>query len=133
MPQSCAEIMRCIHESLALKYRLTFHSLEEDTGRHFEAIHLIGGGVKDHFLCSLTASACGCEVIAGPVEATVLGNIAVQLISPGELSSIAQERQVIAGSFELNHYEPLEKSMWDAAAERFSEIVKGQPRDFEVT
>lgn len=70
--------------------------IRETTGKTYPAIHVVGGGAKDGFLCQLTADACGVPVTAGPIEATVLGNIAVQLIALGELSSIEEARKLLA-------------------------------------
>ena len=122
VPQSRAEVMRCIYESLALKYRYSFRKLEQISGRHFDALHVIGGGTKDRLLSRFTADACGREVIAGPVEATVLGNIAVQLIALGELSSLEEARNVIASSFELTHFEPRDTAAWEEAGGRYESL-----------
>ena len=122
VPESRGEIMRCIYESLALKYRFSLENLEKITGTRFDGIHIIGGGVKDRFLCSLTADACGREVVAGPVEATVLGNIAVQLMAAGEIGSLAQARRVIADSFELEHFAPEQTALWDDAAGTYASL-----------
>ena len=77
VPQTDGEIVRCIYESLAMKYKYTFENLQKCTGRTFEAIHMVGGGTKDGFLCQMTADATNVPVIAGPIEATAAGNIAV--------------------------------------------------------
>ena len=122
VPQTRGEVMRCIYESLALKYRFSLEKLESITGTRYDGLHVIGGGVKDRLLCSLTACACGREVVAGPVEATVLGNISVQLMAAGEIASLAQARQVIADSFELTRFEPQGTSDWDTAAARYDRI-----------
>ena len=122
VPQSRAEVMRCIYESLALKYRYCFRKLEQISGHRFDVLHVIGGGTKDRLLSRFTADACGREVITGPVEATVLGNIAVQLIALGELSSLSQARRVISASFELAHFEPQDAAAWEEAGGRFESL-----------
>jgi rhamnulokinase len=123
VPTTHGEIIRCIYESLALKYRHILKELVETTGRHFPMLYIIGGGTKDKFLCSLTANACRSRVYAGPVEATVLGNIAVQLISLGEISTLKQARQVIGESFEQETFEPESGTVWDDAYERYVRIL----------
>ena len=80
--------MRCIYESLALKYRFALGQLEAATGRRFAALHVLGGGAKDGLLCRMTADATGLRTAAGPVEATALGNILIQLVALGMLPSI---------------------------------------------
>lgn len=106
VPESDGEIIRCIYESLAMKYKYTFEKLKECTGKEFSAIHMVGGGTKDTFLCGMTADFSGTEVIAGPIEATAAGNVAVQLISMGEIADLKQARKIIADSFEAVHYTP---------------------------
>ncbi|MGN0674849.1 MAG: rhamnulokinase family protein, partial [Oscillospiraceae bacterium] len=80
VPESVGEVMRCIYESLALKYRQAFEEIKICTGREYRTINLIGGGTKDGLLCQMTANACNCPVTAGPIEATAYGNAAIQLI-----------------------------------------------------
>lgn len=123
VPQTRGEIMRCIYESLAMKYRYTRRSIEEVTGRSYGVIHMIGGGTKDRLLCQMAADACCCPVIAGPIEATATGNLAVQLIALGELSGIGQARSVIAASEQPKHYEPQNPGAYDEAYERFLKIM----------
>lgn len=124
VPETVGEIMRCIYESLALKYRLTLDKLEDCTGKTYPAIHVIGGGTKDTLLCRLTACSTGRKVIAGPVEATVLGNIAVQLMSCGAIESIAQARKIIGNSENTVEYQPEDLDKWNEAYKRFSDIIK---------
>lgn len=90
VPEERGEIMRCIYESLAMKYRYSFEALRRVTGKEYDVIHVIGGGTKDRLLCQMTADACGCRVIAGPGEATAEGNIAVQLIALGEIGGLKE-------------------------------------------
>ena len=105
-PESIGEVMQCIYSSIALKYRHTLEGLSAVTGKSYTALHMVGGGIKDKHLCQLAADACGIPVIAGPVEATVIGNVAVQLIALGAIADIGQARQVIASSFDVARYEP---------------------------
>jgi rhamnulokinase len=111
--------VRCVLESLALAYRATLEQLQALTGRNIQAIHIVGGGSQNALLCQMTADATHIPVIAGPVEATVLGNALVQLISLGEVGSLREARELIARSGELRRYEPQADEGWDAAYERF--------------
>lgn len=122
VPQTDGEIVRCIYESLAMKYKHTFESLKECTEKEFETIHMIGGGTKDGFLCQMTADSCGVPVIAGPIEATAAGNIAVQLIAAGEIKDLGEAREIIANSFDLIRYEP-QNSGFAENYDSFKEIL----------
>lgn len=124
VPQSVGEIMRCIYESLALKYRCAITELEQCTGKHFKKLYMVGGGTKDRFLSELTACSVGIEVSAGPVEATALGNIAVQLIALGALSDIDTARRIIANSETLYTFTPKDSAKWNDAFRRYTEILK---------
>lgn len=124
VPQTVGEIMRCIYESLAMKYKLTFEKLCECTERDYPVIHVIGGGTKDTLLCQLTANSCNRTVKAGPIEATVMGNVAVQLMSADAVSGISEARKIVAASSELKVYEPAEVDKWEEAYQDFVKIVK---------
>jgi rhamnulokinase len=123
VPESRGSVMRCIYESLALAYRNTKAGIEEITGKKYNAIHVVGGGTKDRLLSQFTANAAACEVVAGPIEATALGNIAVQLIANGAIKDLQGARDVIANSFDLLHYQPKDTEAWDAAFERFQKLL----------
>ena len=122
VPQTRGEIMRCIYESLALKYRYTFHAIREVTGLEYGVIHMIGGGTKDRLLCQMAADACNTPVIAGPIEATATGNIAVQLIALGEIADLGEARRVIAASEQPRHYEPKQPADYDEVYARFAAL-----------
>ncbi len=124
VPQTVGEIMRCIYESLALKYRQAFDEIRECTKKEYTKIHLVGGGTKDGFLCQMTANACGCEVIAGPIEATAYGNIAIQLIRGGVISDIHKAREIIAKSDNVMSYLPNEYDLWDKAYNEYKKYQK---------
>ena len=124
VPETVGEIMRCIYESLAMKYRETFEKLCECTERDYEVIHVIGGGTKDTLLCQLTANACDRDVVAGPIEATVLVNIAVQLLASGDIKSIAEARQIIADSESVTKYAPQDADKWAEAYARYLVATK---------
>lgn len=123
VPETVGEIMRCIYESLAMKYRLTFEKLRECTERDYPVIHVIGGGTKDGLLCQMTANSCDRTVKAGPIEATVMGNVAVQLMSDGSVKNIGQARKIVADSSELKTFEPKDTDKWAEAYEDFLKVV----------
>jgi rhamnulokinase len=120
------EVARCVLESLALKYRFVLERAEETSGRAVEEVHVVGGGSRNELLCRLTAEACGRPVVAGPVEATALGNVMVQAHAAGEVGSLAQMREVVRRSAEPKTYEPgEEKSGWEEAYGRLCALVEG--------
>ena len=123
VPETVGEIMRCIYESLAMKYRLTFEKLRECTERDYPVIHVIGGGTKDGLLCQMTANSCDRAVKAGPIEATVMGNVAVQLMSDGSVKNIGQARKIVAESSELKTFEPKDTDKWSGAYEDFLKVI----------
>jgi rhamnulokinase len=124
VPKTRGEVMRCIYESLAFKYRETLESLEDIAEKKYNTIHVIGGGTKDGLLCRFTACSCNRNVIAGPIEATALGNIAVQLIAAGEIKSISEARGIISRSFEQKSYAPQDVFAWDIAFEKYKKAIK---------
>ena len=124
VPQTVGEIMRCIYESLAMKYRYTFDGIKDCTGKNYDRIHVMGGGTKDKLLLSMTAQSCNVDVYGGPIEATALGNIAVQLMSSGAISDIKQARKIIADGENLKLYTPDDRDEWENAYNTFKEIIK---------
>ena len=123
VPQTMGEILRCIYQSLAFKYRYNVEQLEKLTNKNITAIHMIGGGIKDQLLCSMTADFCRKTVKAGPVEATVTGNVAVQMMHFGILSDLNEARKVIAESFPIKTYEPVCDFDGEEAYEDFKKIL----------
>jgi rhamnulokinase len=115
---------RAILESLALKYRVVLESLEEITGRRFDSIRIVGGGSRNRLLNQFTADATGRTVIAGPVEATALGNVAMQMVATGAVGSLAEARAVIERSFPVERFEPAATDRWDAQYQRFVDYVE---------
>jgi rhamnulokinase len=118
VPASRGALVRCALESLALKYRQTLRALDTLLGRKTERLHIIGGGVQNRLLCQMTADACGIPVVAGPVEATALGNIGIQAMATGALPGVQAMRDVISNSVELTHYTPTNTELWDRVAAR---------------
>ena len=123
VPKSRGEVMRCIYQSIAMKYKLNYENLCSLTGIRYPNIHMLGGGIKDTLLCRMTASATGATVLAGPTEATVMGNIAVQMISLGEVEDLAAARREIAASIDLKTYTPDERDVWEAQLETYRQYL----------
>ncbi len=121
VPETVGEVMRCIYESLALKYRNAFDEIRACTGKEYSTIHVVGGGAKDGLLCRMTANSCNCEVMAGPIEATVLGNISTQLISSGDIKDMEQAREIIASSQPIKCFSAKDTDKWNEA---FSKYIK---------
>lgn len=115
-PKTTGELVRCAYESLALKYRQVLAWLEELTGNRLEVIHVVGGGSQSSILNQFTADACQRPVLAGPVEATALGNLLVQIRSSGELASLAEMRQVVRASSKIVEFQPGSAAPWDSVA-----------------
>ncbi|MCI0494756.1 rhamnulokinase [candidate division KSB1 bacterium] len=124
IPNNPAEMIRSILEGLALKYRYIFDQLKQVHPHPIHRIHIIGGGTQNKLLSQFTADATGIPVVAGPVEATAIGNILVQAMGMGMVKSHAEMRKIIANSFELENYEPMDTKKWDAAYDRFVNIIR---------
>ena len=122
VPFETATLWRVIFELLALKYAWVVDQLGVVTGREIDQIHIVGGGSQNELLCQLTADASKREVVAGPVEATAIGNIAIQAITAGELDDLGQARELIARSFPMRTYHP-KGFFWREAQERFAQLM----------
>jgi rhamnulokinase len=123
-PDDPGAYTRAVLESLALKYRLVVRNLESLIGRRISQIRVIGGGSRNQMLNQLAADATGRRVLAGPVEAAVLGNIGVQIMATGNAGSLAEARAIIDRSFETEVFEPSGAGAWDRAAERFQQYCE---------
>jgi len=123
VPADEGSVIRTAIESLALRYRQVLAALEELTGNRVETIHVVGGGTQNLQLCQATADACGRRVVAGPVEATAIGNVMVQALAAGAVGSIEDARAVVRESFPVVEYEPRSGAEWGAAAERFGRLT----------
>ncbi|NJP92651.1 rhamnulokinase [Nonomuraea sp. FMUSA5-5] len=118
-PASPAAYVRCVLESLALGHREAVRQAMELSGREVEVVHLVGGGSRNELLCQFTADACGLPVVAGPAEATTLGNVLVQARAAGLVSDLEEMRALVAASQPLRRYEPSgARAGWDEAASR---------------
>ena len=122
-PSGQPAFTRSILESLAFKYRSVLDSLEELTGHRYTTIRIVGGGSRNRLLNQFTADATGRTVLAGPVEATALGNIAMQMLATGTVSSLAEARQIIERSFPLERFEPVASDRWNQHYRRFQQYV----------
>jgi rhamnulokinase len=122
-PEGRGAVVRCALESLALKYRYVLERLEEILKRRLSAIHVVGGGSRNRLLCQLTADATQRPVIAGPAEATAVGNVLVQALATGRLGALSDARAVVRRSFDLVTYEPRRDDRWDEAYARFLKMM----------
>lgn len=118
-PEGVGPSVRCALESLALCYRWVLERLETLTGQRVEVIHIVGGGSQNALLNQFTADACNRPVLAGPVEATAIGNVLVQALGAGVLGSLADAREVVRRSFEVCTFSPRQPEAWQAPYERF--------------
>ncbi len=121
VPETAGEVVRCIDESLALTYQNTLEEISRCTGKTYRAIHLIGGGAQSALLCQMTADACGIPVYAGPVEATVYGNLMMQLLALGEVKDLKEARDILKASVNVKVYEPHDTQQWREWAQRRKE------------
>jgi rhamnulokinase len=121
VPQEPGAYVRAVLESLAFKYRMVLRNLEQVSGKRIEQIRIIGGGSKNRLLNQLTADASGRKVLAGPAEATALGNVALQILATGGAASLQEVRAIVDRSFPIEMFEPLETDKWDQHAERFEQ------------
>lgn len=123
VPSSKGAFVRACLESLALDYRKALDGLEDVLGRRQEVIHIIGGGAHNELLNQMTADACGRTVVAGPFEATSVGNILVQAMSMGQVKSLADARAISRSSFGVKQYEPRDTTTWQGAYERYRQML----------
>jgi len=124
VPKTKGEILRVALESLALKYRWVLERTEELSGKQLDPIHIIGGGTKNRLLNQFTADAIGRMVLTGPVEAAAIGNVLIQAVGLGQLSSLAEAREVVRNSFEVEEYHPGNREDWDEAYSRFQKEMQ---------
>jgi rhamnulokinase len=123
IPETPAEICRCIFDSLALRYRQVFSWLQEFAPFKLETLHIIGGGSLNKFLNQFTANSTGATVLAGPQECTAIGNVMLQAKAAGLVGDIWEMRAIIADSTEMMKYEPQDKATWDAAFDKYMNII----------
>ena len=123
-PPNPGAYVRCVLESLALKYRLVLRKLEQVSGKRIDQVRVIGGGSRNRLLNQFTADATGRRVLAGPAEATALGNIAIQILATGGASSLAEVRAIVDRSFPTEVFEPVDTDRWDQQAELFEQYCE---------
>ncbi len=123
IPQTEGQIARCILESLALRYREALEQAEKLTGRVFSGLYMVGGGIQNELLCRFTAGALGRPVWAGPVEASAIGNMLMQLVSSGDCEDLLSARKLSAASFPVLNYEPEEMELWNQAYFTFLDLA----------
>jgi rhamnulokinase len=123
IPEDEGQVIRTALDSLALKYRWVLERLEVLVGRALAPIHIVGGGIQNRLLCQLTANVTGKQVVAGPVEATAIGNVLVQALAIGVIGSIAEGREIVRKSFELVTYDPNPDPQTEEAYSRFVQLL----------
>jgi rhamnulokinase len=122
-PATEGAIVRTALESLALRYRMVLGYLEELIGARIETIHVVGGGAQNRLLCQMTADATSRRVVAGPVEATAIGNLMMQAVAQGAIGSISQAREIVRTSFAAQEFRPKQPQPWNEAYGRFEKLV----------
>ena len=122
-PGDDGQIVRCVLESLALLYRKRLDQIDEISGRKLTTLHIVGGGSQNVLLNQFSANATGRTVIAGPVEATAIGNVLIQALALGHLSSLDALRDVVRQSFPVQIYHPTDAALWQRAYERFQKVT----------
>lgn len=126
VPETIGQVVRCILESLALKYRHAVEQMEQLTGVDYNGMHMVGGGIQNELLCRFTAAALGRPVWAGPVEASAIGNMLIQLVALGHCNSLEEARRLSSASFPVTVYEPLseaETGNWNTAYARYLQLI----------
>jgi rhamnulokinase len=126
VPETPAQFARCILESLAIAYRLTIDHCEKLSGQAVDVVHITGGGSRNQLLCQFTADACDRRVMAGPAEATSVGNILVQMMAAGTIADKAHARAVVRASTPAHSYSPQTGSeiAWQAATRRVEDLSR---------
>ena len=127
IPETKGQIIRCIYESLALKYAAVWKSLIQYTEGNPPILHIVGGGSQDDLLNQFTANAIGAPVVAGPTEATGLGNVLVQMMAHEKIGSLKEGREIVRASYEYKTYEPQDTEQWRKARETFNSVQQIHP------
>lgn len=128
VPETKGQIIRCIYDSLALRYAQVWEKLMKYTDTPPQTLHIVGGGCQDKLLNQFAANAIGVNVAACPVEATSLGNILVQMISDGTIQNLSEGREIVLKSSLVETFEPEDTNIWSEQKERFKEIASSAPK-----
>lgn len=123
VPETKGQVVRCALDSLALRYRATVESLDKLFSKRHDPIHIVGGGTQNKLLCQLAADAMGRTVVAGPIEATAIGNVLVQAMGVGAVGSLEEARQIVRNSSNLLHYQPRPSASIEAAYRLFTDLI----------
>ncbi len=123
-PRDRGTMLRSVYESLALKYRAVGEQIALVSGKPNRAVHIVGGGSKNELLNQFTANACGLKVVAGPEEATAIGNAMVQALGLGVIAEMSEAQALIRDGFPIREYKPKDRAAWDAAYTRFRSVAK---------
>jgi rhamnulokinase len=123
VPESKGAVLRCALESLALRYRWVLDKLEDMMGRSIAVVHIIGGGMQNELLCQFASDAMQRPVVAGPIEATAMGNVLMQALALGYIGSLAEGREVVRSSFQVRTYEPVDAAPWEDAYGRYINLL----------
>ena len=123
VPGTPGEFIRCIYESLAMKYRLAIERISECTGNHYSCIYVVGGGSKSGLLCQLTADICKTRVISGPAEATAMGNVLLQLMASKEIKDIEEGRAIIRNTQDVRIFDPDTLKDWELEYKKFIQTM----------
>jgi len=124
VPAEKGALVRCVLDSLALKYRAVLEEIEGVLGQKLQPLHVVGGGARNALLCQLAADATGCQVVAGPVEATAAGSVIMQAVATGQLGSLAEGRELVRRSFDVASYEPRRSPALDDAYGRLRGLAR---------
>jgi rhamnulokinase len=122
-PQDVGEVARVVLESLALKYRWTLERLDRLADRRIATLHIVGGGTQNRLLSQFAANATGRTVVAGPVEATAIGSILMQMLALGAIESLEEGREIVRRSFPVETFEPKDTEAWNGAYARFTALL----------
>ncbi len=122
-PETPGKVIKCVIESLAMKYRLVIEELEEVVGRKFGQINIVGGGSHNRLLNQCVANVSGRKVFSGPIEATALGNLLVQLISFGEILTVNKGRELVKNSFPIDEYQPEHQVEWETRYQQYLNMI----------
>lgn len=126
IPETIGEIARCVYESLALKYRWALERLEEIKGSGIDSLNIVGGGIQNKLLNQMVANSIGRPVITGPIEGAAMGNILMQAIALGELRDIAELREVVHNSIDVEYYSPVRNQSWDDAYFKLLKLMENK-------